>query len=247
MGSSGSSARTVTEHPFIRCAIYPRQSVARETDLTACEVRRELCEAFVGSMQHEGCAILQLTRSPLSLGKGAQRPGLRRRGVGRRRVGCDRQTPYPTAEPAITACARAGPVPDKLLRKLQGRKGARSKGSTSKGRKEGALSFRGAQGENDLLVLGSSANCLFVDAAMPHAVGEFLTGLERFIHGERHLQPLVRAGLCHAQLETIHPTLDGDGRIGRLLIALLLEHWKLLREPLLYLSLFFKQQHHAEY
>lgn len=80
----------------------------------------------------------------------------------------------------------------------------------------------------------------------PLAVGELLAGLERFIHGESDLPPLVRAGLCHAQFETIHPYLDGNGRIGRLLIALLLEHWKLLREPLLYLSLFFKQ-HRAEY
>jgi len=80
----------------------------------------------------------------------------------------------------------------------------------------------------------------------PRAVGELLAGLERFIHGESDLPALVRAGLCHAQFETIHPYLDGNGRIGRLLIALLLEHWKLLREPLLYLSLFFKQ-HRAEY
>jgi Fic family protein len=80
----------------------------------------------------------------------------------------------------------------------------------------------------------------------PHAVGEVLAGLERFIHRESDLPALVRAGLCHAQFETIHPYLDGNGRIGRLLIALLLEHWKLLREPLLYLSLFFKQ-HRAEY
>jgi Fic family protein len=80
----------------------------------------------------------------------------------------------------------------------------------------------------------------------PHAVGELLAGLERFVHAESDLPALVRAGLCHAQFETIHPFLDGNGRIGRLLIALLLEHWTLLREPLLYLSLFFKQ-HRAEY
>jgi Fic family protein len=80
----------------------------------------------------------------------------------------------------------------------------------------------------------------------PHAVGELLTELEKSIHGESDLPALVRTGLVHAQFETIHPYLDGNGRIGRLLVALLLEHWKLLREPLLYLSLFFKQ-HRAEY
>jgi Fic family protein len=80
----------------------------------------------------------------------------------------------------------------------------------------------------------------------PHALDELLAGLERFIHGESDLPALVRAGLCHAQFETIHPFLDGNGRIGRLLVSLLFEHWELLREPLLYLSLFFKQ-HRAEY
>ncbi|GMV13841.1 MAG: toxin Fic [Polyangiaceae bacterium] len=88
-------------------------------------------------------------------------------------------------------------------------------------------------------------NAAYVPAP-PHAVGEVLAELERFIHAESDLPALIRVGLCHAQFETIHPFLDGNGRIGRLLIALLLEHWKLLREPLLYLSLFFKQ-HRAEY
>jgi Fic family protein len=80
----------------------------------------------------------------------------------------------------------------------------------------------------------------------PQAVGDALGELERFIHADSSLPPLVRAGLCHVQFETIHPFLDGNGRLGRLLIPLLLEHWKLLRQPLLYLSLFFKQ-HRAEY
>src|SRR5262249_15816248 len=67
--------------------------------------------------------------------------------------------------------------------------------------------------------------------------GGGMGGLEKWFHAEDPLPPLVRAGLAHVQFETIHPFLDGNGRIGRLLIALLLEHWKLLSAPLLYLSL----------
>ena len=70
--------------------------------------------------------------------------------------------------------------------------------------------------------------------------------LEKYLHADDALPPLVRVGLAHVQFETIHPYLDGNGRIGRLLIALLLEHWKLLSAPLLYLSLFFKR-HRSEY
>lgn len=81
----------------------------------------------------------------------------------------------------------------------------------------------------------------------PHQVAELLTDLERFIHAaDADLPPLVRVALIHAQFETIHPFLDGNGRIGRLLIAALMEHWGLLREPLMYLSGYLKQ-HQAEY
>lgn len=76
----------------------------------------------------------------------------------------------------------------------------------------------------------------------PEKVGELLSDLEKFIHeSEPSLPPLVRIALVHAQFETIHPFLDGNGRIGRLLIAMLLEEWKLLREPLLYVSGFLKR------
>ena len=75
----------------------------------------------------------------------------------------------------------------------------------------------------------------------PHVLGELLGSFEKYIHADDDLPALVRAGLVHVQFETIHPYLDGNGRIGRLLVTLLLEHWKLLSQPLLYLSLFFKR------
>ncbi|MBK8763309.1 MAG: Fic family protein [Burkholderiaceae bacterium] len=81
----------------------------------------------------------------------------------------------------------------------------------------------------------------------PQQIGNLLTDLERFIHAsDSDLPPLVRVALIHAQFETIHPFLDGNGRIGRLLIAALLEHWRLLKEPLMYLSGYLKR-HQAEY
>ena len=81
----------------------------------------------------------------------------------------------------------------------------------------------------------------------PDRVPELLAALERFIHGvDAKLPPLVRIALVHVQFETIHPFLDGNGRIGRLLIAALLEQWGLLPEPLVYLSSYLKQ-HQVEY
>ena len=80
----------------------------------------------------------------------------------------------------------------------------------------------------------------------PHLLTDLLGDLEKYVHADDAMPTLIRAGLIHAQFETIHPYLDGNGRIGRLLIALLLEHWNLLRAPLLYLSLFFKR-HREEY
>ena len=81
----------------------------------------------------------------------------------------------------------------------------------------------------------------------PDRVPALLADMERFIHkAEPVLPPLVRAALVHVQFETIHPFLDGNGRIGRLLIAALLEQWGLLPEPLMYLSSYLKQ-HQSEY
>jgi Fic family protein len=80
----------------------------------------------------------------------------------------------------------------------------------------------------------------------PHVLLDLLGDLEKHLHVDDGLAPLVRAGLAHVQFETIHPYLDGNGRIGRLLIALLLEHWGLLKTPMLYISLFFKR-HREDY
>ncbi len=80
-------------------------------------------------------------------------------------------------------------------------------------------------------------------------VPTLLADLERFIHlpsQDASLPPLAKIALAHAQFETIHPFLDGNGRIGRLLIAALVENYGLLAEPLMYLSGYLKQ-HQAEY
>ncbi len=78
-------------------------------------------------------------------------------------------------------------------------------------------------------------------------IADCMAALERFIHAEADGLPiLVKAALAHVQFETIHPFLDGNGRVGRLLIALMLADAGVLAQPLLYLSLYFKQ-HRAEY
>lgn len=82
----------------------------------------------------------------------------------------------------------------------------------------------------------------------PHEeVADALTALEQWIHGDDELPALIRAGMAHVQFETIHPFLDGNGRIGRMLITLLVEHWGLLDQPLLYLSLAFKRRQQDYY
>jgi Fic family protein len=78
-----------------------------------------------------------------------------------------------------------------------------------------------------------------------HEMREALDDFERFLH-EQELPALVHAGLAHAQFETIHPFLDGNGRVGRLLITFLLVHRCALHRPLLYLSVYLKRRR-AEY
>ena len=79
-------------------------------------------------------------------------------------------------------------------------------------------------------------NAVFVPPPADQVPG-LLAALERFVHDENPLlPPLVRVALAHVQFETIHPFLDGNGRIGRLLIAALMESWGFLPQPLMYLG-----------
>lgn len=81
----------------------------------------------------------------------------------------------------------------------------------------------------------------------PHEVPSAMGNLERFLHDQpQATPPLLKAALAHVQFETIHPFLDGNGRTGRMLITLILCEQKLLRKPLLYLSLYLKE-HRSDY
>jgi Fic family protein len=95
------------------------------------------------------------------------------------------------------------------------------------------------------------SGCTLSDASFvpppPHVVGEALGQLELFLHQKDALPDLIRIGLAHAQFETIHPFLDGNGRIGRLLITFLLTESGILRKPVLYLSHYFKRHRQTYY
>ncbi|MBI4455774.1 MAG: Fic family protein [Acidobacteria bacterium] len=95
------------------------------------------------------------------------------------------------------------------------------------------------------------AGCTLADATyVPPPVREMNEALDRFekyLHQESPLPPLIRMALVHYQFEAIHPFLDGNGRIGRLLISLLLCHEGLLAQPLLYLSAYFEQNRQEYY
>jgi len=88
-------------------------------------------------------------------------------------------------------------------------------------------------------------NALFVPPPVEY-MDECLSNLEKFLHDETY-PILVKAGLIHVQFETIHPFLDGNGRLGRLLIILLFCRYNILDEPILYLSLYLKQNREAYY
>lgn len=96
--------------------------------------------------------------------------------------------------------------------------------------------------------IGGSRPGTAVFVPPPHTfVEESISDLEKFIHAEdRDLPLVVKAALLHVQFETIHPFLDGNGRVGRLLVTLFLCSAGILHDPLLYLSLYFKE-HRANY
>ncbi len=96
------------------------------------------------------------------------------------------------------------------------------------------------QGQNFIGPPGSSLATATYVPPPPKEMMEALQQLELYINESSNLPPLIRLGLIHYQFEAIHPFLDGNGRLGRLLISLLLCAWNLLPQPLLYLSAFFE-------
>ena len=78
-------------------------------------------------------------------------------------------------------------------------------------------------------------------------MNQALNDLEKFIHADDEYLPLIKAGLLHAQFETIHPFLDGNGRTGRMLVTMFLWHRRLLEMPVLYLSTYFKKHQETYY
>jgi Fic family protein len=92
---------------------------------------------------------------------------------------------------------------------------------------------------------GSPATARFVPPPAD-LVGDLFANLENFLHDPVPMPALIKAGIAHAQFETIHPFLDGNGRIGRLLITFWLVERGVLRKPLLYTSLYFKE-HRDDY
>jgi len=139
----------------------------------------------------------------------------------------------------LTRLREGFPLSNRLLREIHGVLLSRGRGS---GKDPGE--FRRSQNW-----IGGTrpGNAAFVPP--PHtAVPDCMAALERFLHAaDDGLPALVRAGLAHVQFETIHPFLDGNGRVGRLLITLQLCHAGVLGDPLLYLSLYFKQRRQEYY
>ncbi len=146
---------------------------------------------------------------------------------------------YVTAlEYGMTRLHEGFPLSNRLLREVHGKLLASGRGADKQ-----PGEFRRSQNW-----LGGTrpGNAHFVPPPPQH-VQNCMSSLERFVHAEGDgLPTLVRAAVAHVQFETVHPFLDGNGRVGRLLISLMLYDDEILGQPLLYLSYYFKQ-HRAEY
>ncbi len=132
------------------------------------------------------------------------------------------------------------PMSLRLIRELHARlmKGVRGEGMTPG-------EFR--RSPNWIGPVGSTLETAVFVPPPPNEMQETLGQFEQFLHNESNLPPLVRLGLIHYQFEAIHPFLDGNGRVGRLLISLLLGAWELLPEPLLNLSVYFERNRREYY
>ncbi len=97
--------------------------------------------------------------------------------------------------------------------------------------------------------IGPAGSTIETAVFVPPPVDEMqsaLSTMEKFIHADTEMPTLVRAALIHYQFEAIHPFLDGNGRMGRLLVILLFREWEILPQPLLNLSAYF-EHHRQEY
>ncbi|MCP9486797.1 MAG: Fic family protein [Gaiellaceae bacterium MAG52_C11] len=123
-------------------------------------------------------------------------------------------------------------IHDELMRDVRG-------ANRTPGQFRRAQTYIGPEG------IANIRDATFVPPPLPE-MHQALSNFERWLHEEDDIPELVRVGVAHAQFETIHPFLDGNGRVGRLLITFLLVHRGLLHRPLLYLSVFLRR-YRAEY
>lgn len=134
---------------------------------------------------------------------------------------------------------RTLPLSLRLIREIHAKLLANVRGARDAGEFRGSQNWIGPAGS--LL-----KDALFVPPP-PHDMHIALDSMEKFLHATDPMPYLVRAGIAHAQFETIHPFVDGNGRLGRLLITFMLCEHKVLRKPLLYLSYFFKKNRSEYY
>jgi Fic family protein len=136
-------------------------------------------------------------------------------------------------EHGLTRITEGFPLSNRLIREIH-------RELLSRGRGDDKLPGEFRQSQN--WIGGTRPGTAYFVPPPPHAVQACMSDLEQFLHSDASLvDPLVKAGIAHLQFETIHPFLDGNGRVGRLLITLLLCYDGLLQHPLLYLSLYFKE------